>query len=113
MMETGMNTYLLIFLLGTLPTIVWRFMGVYFAEKIDEDSEALHWVKTVASALIAALVARIMMVPAGQLAQTAFSSRLIAMAIGVAVFARLGLGPAICSGLVTLYLLETFGFRFF
>lgn len=114
MIDPDLNIYLLIFLAGTLPTMIWRFLGVYFAEKISEDSEVMHWVRAVATALIAALVMRILIAPSGLLAQSAFSSRIIAMLVAVGVFTitRAGLGPSMVASLLTLYGLETFGFKF-
>lgn len=115
MIDTDINIYLLIFLVGTLPTMVWRFMGVYFSEKISEDSEVLHWVKAVAIALIAALVMRILIAPSGMLAQTAFSSRIAAMlvAVAIALAMRGSLGIPMTAALITLYALETFGLKLF
>jgi len=78
MIDPDINIYLLIFLTGCLPTVIWRFLGVYFAEKITEDSEVFIWVRAVATALIAALVMRIVFAPTGLLAQTALSSRVLA-----------------------------------
>lgn len=115
MNNPDINIFLLIFLVGTLPTVIWRFMGVYFGEKISDDSEVLHWVKAVAIALIAALVMRILIAPSGMLAETAFSSRIIAMVVAIIVCFATGktLGPAMVAALITLYGLETLGIKLF
>ena len=115
MMDSGINVYLVIFLLGCLPTVIWRFLGVYFGEMITEDSEALIWVKAVANALIAALVMRIMIAPTGLLAETAFSSRVIALTTAVVVygFMRPRFSYSLISSLVMLYVLESSGVEFF
>jgi len=115
MSETEINIYLLIFLLGCLPTVIWRFLGVYFAEKISEDSEVFIWVKAVATALIAALVMRIIIAPTGLLAETAFSSRVLALCAALATYAimRPGFTYSLAASLVTLYILETMNVELF
>jgi len=115
MIETEINIYLLIFLLGCLPTVIWRFLGVYFAEKISQDSEVFIWVRAVATALIAALVMRIVIAPTGLLAQTALSSRVLALSAAVAMYAimRPRFSYSLVTSLVTLYVLETLNVRLF
>ena len=114
-METQYNIYLLIFFLGCLPTVIWRFLGVYFAEKITEDSEVFIWVRAVATALIAALVMHIVIAPTGLLAQTALSSRVLALSAAVVVYAMMAprFSYSLATSLVTLYILETSGFKLF
>ena len=109
MIETDLNIYLLIFILGSLPTVIWRFLGVYFAGKITEDSEVFIWVRAVAAALIAALVMHIIIAPTGLLAQTALSSRVIALTVAVIVYAfmRPRFSYSLATSLVTLFALET------
>jgi branched-subunit amino acid transport protein len=83
---------------GWATTYVWRFAGVYLAERLAPDSDLLMWVRAVATALVAALVARIIIAPPGLLAATPLEARLAAMAVGVAAFyllrRRLGAGVA-------------------
>ena len=114
-MENQYNIYLMIFVLGCLPTVIWRFLGVYFAEKISEDSEVLIWVRAVATALIAALVMRIIIAPTGLLAETALSSRVIALSVAVATYAimRPRISYSLAVSLVSLYILETAGIELF
>lgn len=109
MMATEFNTYLMIFLAGCLPTVVWRFLGVYLAEKITQDSEIFIWVRAVSTALIAALVMHIVIAPTGLLAQTAFSSRVIALCVAVLTYAlvRPKLSYPLAASLVTIYILES------
>jgi len=83
---------------GWAVTYGWRFAGVYLAERMAPDSEVLLWVRAVATALVAALVARIILVPPGQLGSTALEARVMAMVLGVAGFylfrRQMGLGVA-------------------
>ncbi len=115
MIDPGINIYLLIFLVGCLPTVIWRFLGVYFAEKITEDSEVFIWVRAVAIALIAALVMRIVLAPTGLLAQTALSSRVLALVAAVIIYAimRPRFSYSLVVSLVTLFLLETANIKLF
>jgi branched-subunit amino acid transport protein len=115
MIDPDINIYLLIFLVGSLPTVIWRFLGVYFAVKISEDSEVFVWVRSVATALIAALVMRIVIAPTGLLAQTALSSRVLALGAAVVIFAvmRPRISYSLVASLGTLYVLEMTGIRLF
>ncbi len=108
MMSEYLYIYLLIIMIGVFPNYIWRFFGVLFAARLDEDSPVLQWVNAVATAMIAALVARILILPAGALAQTAISTRFFAMAVGVAIFLlfRRNLGLAIAASLAALLLVE-------
>ena len=67
-------------------TYLWRFLGVVAISRLDPESPVLLWVRSVATALIAALVVRFVYDPSGMLAETAFSSRAIALAAAVAGF---------------------------
>jgi len=115
MIDPDTNIYLLIFLVGCLPTVVWRFLGVYFGEKITEDSEIFVWVKAVATALIAALVMRIVIAPTGLLAQTALSSRVLALVAAVVIYAlmRPRFSYSLITSLATLFVLEFTDIRLF
>jgi hypothetical protein len=60
--------YLLVALVGFLPTEVWRLMAVVVAHNIRDDSEILAWARAVSQALIAGVVAKILFAPPGSLA---------------------------------------------
>jgi branched-subunit amino acid transport protein len=55
-----MNVALLLHLIiaGGVATFIWRFAGIVASSHIDPDGPALRWVRAVATALVAALVAR-------------------------------------------------------
>lgn len=76
----------LILLLGVLATEPWRWMGVLFSGNLNADSELIKWVRAVSTALIAALVVRLLLAPPGTLAQTPDLARLLSLAISVAVY---------------------------
>ena len=49
--------YVFILIGGALATDIWRFLGVYLAGGIAEDSDILVLVRCVATALVAAVIA--------------------------------------------------------
>ena len=71
---------------GCATTYVWRFIGVFMTELVGPEAEILIWVRSVATAIVAALVARIIIAPPGMLAATTLEARLAAMAVGIAGF---------------------------
>ncbi len=82
----GFSPYLAILLAAVLPTHIWRWLGVIFAGRLDEQSEIFIWVKAVATALVAALIAKLILFPTGPLASVPTLARAAAAAIGFAVF---------------------------
>jgi branched-subunit amino acid transport protein len=85
-MPDWLLTYGTILLAGSLATYVWRFLGVVYASRLAPDSAILDWVRAVATALIAALIMRIVLVPPGALAETSLVSRGLALVAGALVF---------------------------
>jgi hypothetical protein len=81
---------LFILLAGALPTQIWRWMGVVLSGRIREESEALIWVRAVATALVAGVIAQLALEPNGALAQTELWVRLAAMAVGFGAFLLVG-----------------------
>jgi len=69
MMETvAISPYLVIILAGFLPSEIWRWLAVFLAKDIREDAEILVFVRAVASALLAGVVAKLLIAPSGGLA---------------------------------------------
>jgi hypothetical protein len=81
-----MEPYLALILLGFLPSEVWRWLGLVLGGGLDEESEIILWVRGVATALVAAVVARIVMIPPGALASVPLSVRLAALGVGFLAF---------------------------
>jgi Branched-chain amino acid transport protein (AzlD) len=79
--------YLLLIVAGFLPNEIWRMLGVVAVRGLDESSEFLIWVRAVATALLAGVVAKIILFPPGGLAVVPLAVRLAAMVIGFAAFA--------------------------
>jgi hypothetical protein len=85
-MSIGMEPYLVLILVGFLPSEVWRWLGILMGRGLDENSEIILWVRGVATALIGAVVARIVLIPPGALAAVPLSVRLAAIGIGFVAF---------------------------
>jgi hypothetical protein len=85
----GLWPYLVLILVGFLPNEVWRWLGVAFARGLDEDSEILLWVRAVATAVLAGVIARLTILAPGALATVPLSVRLAAIAIGFAAYLAL------------------------
>ena len=81
-----LEPYLALILLGVLPSEVWRWIGILVGRGLDENSEIILWVRGVATALIAAVVARIVLIPPGALAGVPVSVRLAALGGGFVAF---------------------------
>jgi branched-subunit amino acid transport protein len=81
----GLWPYLVVVIFGFLPTEVWRVIGVFAGKGLNENSEIFHWVRFVATALVTAVVAKLLLSPQGALAMIPLWGRLGAIAIGVGV----------------------------
>lgn len=81
--------YLLVILVGFLPTEVWRVLAVFLVRGLDEDSEILAWVRAVATTLLAGVVAKLLVTPSGALAEVPLPGRLAAVTAGLAAYALL------------------------
>ncbi len=81
-MSAELHAYLLLVLIGFLPSEIWRWLGIALGRGLDEQSEIILWVRGVATALIAGVVARIVLIPPGALAGVPLPVRLVALAGG-------------------------------
>ncbi len=77
--------YLALLLFAVLPTEIWRWLAVAFARRLDEDSPWLEWVRLVATALLAGVVAKLVLTPPGALAAVPLAVRLAALGSAVAI----------------------------
>lgn len=80
------NAYLFLFLAGFCATQPWRWLGLVLSRGVSEDSEILTWVRAVSTALVAGLVSRMILIPAGALAGVAIEIRLGAFVLGLVVY---------------------------
>jgi hypothetical protein len=79
--------YLFILVAGGLATDIWRWLGVLAGNGLRDDSEALIWVRAVATALVASVIGKLILFPTGALAAAPLLVRLAAAAAGFAAFA--------------------------
>ena len=78
--------YLALLLVGFLPNEIWRWLGVITARGLDERSEIVVWVRAVATAILAGVIAKLTLLPPGALAAVPMSVRLASIAVGFACF---------------------------
>lgn len=76
----------LIILVGFLATEPWRWAGVFFSKNLDENSEVILWVRAVSTALIAALIMRLLLSPPGSLEEAPLVVRLLAVLCATLTF---------------------------
>jgi branched-subunit amino acid transport protein len=76
----------LVVLTGALVTYLPRALGVLLSGRIDAESRLFDWISCVAYAILAALVARMIVLPTGPLEATSLATRLGAVAVGLAAF---------------------------
>jgi len=82
----GAWSYLFMFVAGFCATHLWRYMGAFLSRGIAEDAEILFWVRAVSTALVAGLVARMILLPVGALAEVPVTVRLAAFATGLGAY---------------------------
>ena len=78
--------YLMLVLVGFLPNEIWRVLGLVFARGLDEGSEMLVWVRAVATAVLAGVVGKLILFPAGALTTVPISVRIGAACVGLLAF---------------------------
>ena len=80
------HALLILLVAGVIPNQIWRMLGLWFGGGIDEGSELLVWVRAVATAILAGVIAQIVVQPPGALASVPDWLRYGAVAAGFAVF---------------------------
>jgi len=73
-------------LVGFLPNEVWRFLGLVLVHGIDEKSPIINWVRAVATAMLAGILAQLVLATSGGLATIPIAVRVGALGIGFAAF---------------------------
>jgi branched-subunit amino acid transport protein len=82
--------FIVILVAGWLATDLWRWLGVIAGNRLQEGSEALHWVRAVATALVMAVTAKLVVFPTGVLEASPLWLRLAAAGLGFAAFLASG-----------------------
>jgi hypothetical protein len=98
-MTGGLWPYLVIVIVGFLPSEIWRWLSVFLVRGVSEEAEILVWVRAVATALLAGVVAKLLLSPSGALAVVPAFWRWGALAGGFAAF--LVLRRSVIAGVIT------------
>ncbi|GGF56098.1 hypothetical protein GCM10007301_14650 [Azorhizobium oxalatiphilum] len=77
---------LIVIVVGFLPTEVWRWLAIFAGRRVEAGSELFLWIKAVATALLAAVVGRLVFMPTGALVGVPLSLRLASVVAGVLAF---------------------------
>ena len=77
---------ILVILVTSIGTYLSRFLGVFSSEKIDETSKIFRWFNCIAYSILAALIARIIIFPAGVLQEADLLLRLFVVAISLIIY---------------------------
>ena len=76
----------LLVLASALATYLWRGLGVLLSGRIAVAGELFSWIACVAYAMVAGLVARILVMPTGMIAETVLVDRLIACVLALVAY---------------------------
>jgi hypothetical protein len=77
---------LALILVGFLPNEVWRLVGLMLVHGLDEKSQIIVWVRAVATAMLAGVLAQLILSTSGPLSGIPASVRIGASVIGFIVF---------------------------
>jgi hypothetical protein len=77
---------LALILVGFLPNEVWRVLGLVLVRGLDEKSQAIVWVRAVATAMLAGVLAQLILSTSGALATIPVAVRIGAACLGFAAF---------------------------
>ena len=81
-----LGPYLALLLAGFLPNEIWRLLGLLAARGLDEDSQIVVWVRAVATAILAGVIAQLIVTGSGALATTPLAVRIAAVVSGFLAF---------------------------
>jgi hypothetical protein len=84
--DPTLTPYLALILLGFLPSEIWRFISVFFARRIDEESEIFLFVRSVATVLLVGVVVKIVLIPSHELAIVPVWARVAAIVVAASAF---------------------------
>ena len=82
-----MFSYIILAILVTsIATYSSRFLGVLTSERINENSKIYRWFNCLAYSTLAALISRMIIFPAGVLAESDYFIRFIVIIISILIF---------------------------
>ena len=80
------NNILIIIVVTSLATYLSRFLGVVSAERIKETSKIFRWFNCLAYSTLAALIAKIVIFPSGNLSEVDYFLRFLVIISSILVF---------------------------
>ena len=80
------SSIVLIILITSVATYISRVLGVLTSERLSIKSKIFSWFNYVAYSILAALISRMIIFPAGALLESTLLIRLIVITVCVAVF---------------------------
>ena len=80
------SNIILVILVTSFATYLSRFLGVVSSEKIDATSKIFRWFNCIAYSILAALIARVVIFPAGVLDEADLWIRLFVLIISIIIF---------------------------
>ena len=80
------SNIIVVILVTSFATYLSRFLGVVSSEKIKETSKIFKWFICIAYSVLAALIARMVIFPAGELAESSIFIRLFVVTLCVLMF---------------------------
>ena len=80
------SNIIVVILVTSFATYLSRFLGVVSSEKIKETSKIFKWFNCIAFSVLAGLIARMVIFPAGELAESGIVIRLFVVAASVVMF---------------------------
>tara|TARA_B100000212_G_C27068032_1_gene402689 strand:- start:133 stop:459 length:327 start_codon:yes stop_codon:yes gene_type:complete len=82
------NNYIIVFAIiaTSLATFISRFMGAITSKKVSVNSKIFQWFNCIAYSTLAALLGRMIIFPAGVLAESEIFLRLMVLFVCVAIF---------------------------
>ena len=104
-----LNVMILAIIVTSVATFISRFLGALTSEKVKAKSKTFEWFNHVAYSTLAALVARMVIFPAGVLADADLIIRMIVLVICVAIFILTKKNlviPTILSGILLSFLVN-------
>ena len=80
------SNIILVILVTSFATYLSRFLGVVSSEKIHVTSKIFKWFNCIAYSVLAALIARMVVFPAGVLQEADLLLRLVVVAISLIIY---------------------------
>jgi branched-subunit amino acid transport protein len=102
---------ILTILVTSLATYISRFLGVITSKKVKETSKIFKWFNCLAYSTLSALLARIIIFPAGALAEVDYFIRFIVIFVCLIVFLitkKNFVYPTVLSALLLAFLIKFF-----